>query len=185
MFIRSAVVFIVAALVIMTGCGNSASNNASNRGSNSNSNAVNSAVKPAATPDRATDEAALRAADLAWSEAAGKKDVEAVVGFMTDDGSTLPPNEPIQNNKEAIKKGWTALLGLKDLTIAWTPTIVQVADSGETGYTSGTWSMTFTDPKGVKMSDKGKYVEVWKKVDGKWKCHLDAYNSDLATPVVQ
>jgi len=28
------------------------------------------------------------------------------------------------------------------------------------------------------VTDHGKYLEVWKKVDGKWKCSSDAYNSD-------
>jgi hypothetical protein len=43
--------------------------------------------------------------------------------------------------------------------------------------------MTFTDPKKGIVMDEGKYVEVWKKVDGKWKCELDAYNSDQLAPM--
>jgi ketosteroid isomerase-like protein len=31
------------------------------------------------------------------------------------------------------------------------------------------------------VKDKGKYVEVWKKqADGKWKCIVDSYSSDMA-----
>ena len=82
---------------------------------------------------------------------------------MSDDGSTLPPNEPVAKGKEAVKKGWTNLLGLKDLDIKWQPTEVRVADSGELGYTNGTYTLSFTDPKAGKVSDKGKYVEVWKR----------------------
>lgn len=173
-----------AAFGLTAGCGPSATNgniasNTANSGTNISVNTASSA-KPA--PNRAADNAELRAADMAWSEAAAKKDVDAVVGFMTDDGSTLPPNEPIQKGKEAIKKGWTALLGLKDLNISWTPVVVHVAESGDIGYTSGTWRMTFTDPKKGPLMDEGKYLEVWKKVDGKWKCEFDSYNSDLPTP---
>ena len=33
------------------------------------------------------------------------------------------------------------------------------------------------------MSDTGKLVEIWKKqADGKWKCIVDTYNSDLPPP---
>ena len=130
--------------------------------------------------NRAAEEAALRAADLAWSAAAGRKDVDAVADFMTADGATLPPNEPILKGAEAVKKGWAGLLGLKDAAISWQPTTVQVAESGDIGYTSGTYSLSFTDPKGAKVSDTGKYLEVWKKTDGEWKCYLDMYNSDVA-----
>lgn len=133
--------------------------------------------KPAT--NKTEEEASLKAADAAWSEAAGKKDVDAVTGFMTDDGSTLPPNEPVAKGKEAVKKGWANILALKDLEIKWQPTEVKVADSGELGYTSGTYTMSFTDPKAGKVNDKGKYLEVWKKVDGKWKCYLDMYSSDM------
>jgi len=133
--------------------------------------------KPAV--NRTAEENELRAADVAWSEAAGKKDVDAVAGFMTDDGATLPPNEPAAKGRNAVKKGWANLLGLKDVSVKWEPTQVQVANSGEIGYTNGTYDLSFTDPKGAKVNDKGKYVEIWKKVDGKWKCYLDMYSSDI------
>jgi len=37
------------------------------------------------------------------------------------------------------------------------------------------------DPKGgAPVRDTGKLVEIWKKqADGKWKCIVDTYNSDL------
>ena len=125
------------------------------------------------------DEQALRAADIAWSEAAGRKDLDAVVAFMTEDGETLAPNEPAARGKDAIRASWKTLLGLPDLIIKWEPKRVQVATSGEIGYTSGTWTLTFTGPDGKPVSDHGKYLEVWKKIDGKWKCSSDMYNSDV------
>jgi ketosteroid isomerase-like protein len=91
----------------------------------------------------------------------------------------IPFENPIARGKEAVKKGWAGILGLKDVAIKSAPTSVQVAESGEIGYTGGTYTLDFTDDKGAKISDKGKYLEVWKKVDGKWKCYLDMYNSDL------
>ena len=136
-------------------------------------------VRPAV--NRAEEEKSLRETDIAWSDAAGKKDVDATAAFMTDDGTQLPPNAPMSKGKDAVKKEWAGLLGLKDVAVKWEPTSVQVAESGEIGYTSGTYTLDFTDPKAGKVSDKGKYLEVWKKVDGKWKCYLDMYSSDLPT----
>jgi uncharacterized protein (TIGR02246 family) len=143
-------------------------------------NAKSETQKPAV--NKAEEEKSLRETDMAWSAAAGKKDAEAVAGFMTEDGSTLPPSEPIVKGHDAIKKGWTDLLALKNLNIKWEPATVQVADSGEIGYTSGTWTMDWTGDKGEKMKDNGKYLEVWKKADGKWKCYLDMYSSDNPPP---
>ena len=175
MNIRSVAIFSAIGVLMMAGCGTGPANTATPPNANTTAK-----EKPAV--DHAALEAELRAADLAWSEAAGKKDVDAVVGFMTDDGSTLPPNEPVQKGNEALKKGWSGLLGLKDLAISWKPAIVTVAESGETGYTNGNWEMSFTDPKSGKVTDKGKYIEIWKHIDGKWKCFLDMYSSDLPPP---
>jgi ketosteroid isomerase-like protein len=136
--------------------------------------------KPAV--DRSEEEKALRALDIAWSEAANRKDVDAVVSYMADDGETLPPHEPAARGQAAIKASWANLLGLPALSIRWEPQRVQVAESGELGFTSGIYMLTYNDANGQLVADRGKYLEVWKKVDGKWKCVSDAFNSDLPLP---
>ena len=133
-------------------------------------------AKPAV--NKTEEEKNLRAADIAWSDAAVKKDAAAVASFMTEDGTQLPPNAPAAKGREATKKEWENIFALKDAEVKWEPTMVQVADSGDIGYTRGTYTLSFTDPKAGKISDKGKYLEIWKKVDGKWMCHLDMYSSD-------
>ena len=135
--------------------------------------------KAKATINRSQEEAALRALDVAWSEAASRKDLDGVVSYMADDGETLAPNESAARDKTAIKASWANLLGLPDVTVHWEPLRIQVAESGEIGYTSGAYTLTFTDAKGKTVNDRGKYLEVWKKIGGKWKCSSDAYNSDI------
>ena len=144
--------------------------------------ALSACNKPAprqTSVNRADEEKALRETDMSWADAASKKNLESVTSFYTVDATQLPPNAPVVVGPDALKKGWTDIFAMKDLALKWQPTMVQVADSGEIGYTSGTFTMEFTDPNGVKVSDKGKYLEVWKKVDGKWKCHYDMFSSDL------
>jgi ketosteroid isomerase-like protein len=125
------------------------------------------------------EEEALRALDRAWSEAASRKDVDGVVSYMADDGETLAPNEPAAQGKVAIRASWASLLGLPGVAVRWEPLRVQVAKSGEIGYTSGSYTLSYTGAEGKTVSDRGKYLEVWKKVNGTWKCSSDAYNSDL------
>jgi ketosteroid isomerase-like protein len=46
--------------------------------------------------------------------------------------------------------------------------------------------MTENDAAGKPMTDKGKYLEVWKKqADGTWKCVVDMFNTDLPAPPAQ
>ena len=129
--------------------------------------------------DRSADEAELRAVDLAWSKAAGTKDVDAIVDFMAFDGETLAPNEPAARDRAAIRASWANLMSLPNVALRWEPLRVQVAESGELGFVSGSYTLSFDDADGRPVHGRGKYLEVWKKVEGEWKCLMDSYNSDL------
>jgi len=133
---------------------------------------------PSATSDSgATDAAAIQALDEQWSATAAKNDLEGTVAFYADDAVLLPPNAPIARERKSIRESWAGLLG-PNTSVAW-----KVAKSGELGYLYGTYSLAIRDPKGgAPVSDTGKLVEIWKKqADGKWKCIVDTYNSDLPT----
>jgi ketosteroid isomerase-like protein len=43
--------------------------------------------------------------------------------------------------------------------------------------------LTTPDPAGKPVTDRGKYVTIWKKqADGSWKVIADIFNSDLPMP---
>ncbi len=138
------------------------------------------AVPSSGQKSKSSAEAAIRAVDQQWLGVFAAKDLEKAVAFCADDGSVLAPNAPIATGKEAISRLFSVFFALPNLKIAWAPARVQVAKSGELGYTSGKYQMTFTDPPGKVISDEGKYVTVWKKqADGSWSMLLDIFNSDL------
>ena len=94
----------------------------------------------------------------------------------------LPEHVPAAKGLEAIRELFRSWLkpGLK---ISWTPHRVDV--SGNLGVSSGTYEMSFDGPAGKPISDRGKYVVVWKKqADGSWKVIRDISISDLP-PLVE
>jgi len=124
-------------------------------------------------------EKALRDLDEEWSKAAGAKDVDKIVSFYSDDAVVMPPNALSATTKEAIRALWKDLL--TDAKISWKTKKVEVAQSGDLAFSSGTYEVTLNDPTGKSVNDRGKYVVVWKKqADGSWKCVMDMWNSDLA-----
>ena len=142
---------------------------------------VTSSCTLSATSDnRAADAAAIRALDEQWSATAAKNDLAGTVAFYADDAVLLPPNAPIAADAKAIRDSWGSLLG-PNTSVSWKVTKVDVAQSGDLGYLYGTYSLSIKDPKGgAPVQDTGKMVEIWKKQsDGKWKCAVDTYNSDL------
>jgi len=139
---------------------------------------------PPSPPDtRAVDERAIREADAAASRAFAAKDVEASVGFYADDALWLAPNAPMQTGKEAIRKSTSEMMATPGLALSWQASKVEASRGGDLAYSIGTYQGTMNDAKGKPVTDRGKYVLVWKKQpDGRWKIVADIGNSDLPAP---
>lgn len=136
---------------------------------------------PSSTTDtRADDAAAIKALDEQWSATAAKNDLDGTVAFYAEDAVLLPPNAPIAKDPKSIRESWAALLG-PNTDVSWKVSKVEVAKSADLAYLYGTYQLSIKDPKGgPAINDTGKLLEVWKKQpDGKWKCIVDTYNSDL------
>jgi len=129
---------------------------------------------------QAADEATLRKLDDEWSKAAGAKDVDKTISYYSDDAVVMPPNIPTLTGKEAIRTLWKSMLDSPAFSGGWKATKVEVARSGDLAYVSGTYEFNEKDDSGKPITDKGKYLEVWKKqADGNWKCVADMFSSDL------
>ena len=145
---------------------------------------LNSACTQQLPDARSADEATIRDLDAQWSKAASANDLDATVAFYSDDATVLPPNAPIATTKQTIRTLWVSLL-VPGATVSWQATKVEASRSGDLGYLLGAYVVTLKDSQG-KPVDSGKLVEVWKKQsDGKWKCVVDTYNSDLPLPAPQ
>ena len=144
--------------------------------------AIQSTPTPATTADtRAADEKALRDTDMAWSKSAEQKSADVHIAYYTDDAVVMPANAPLATGREPIRKLIGDLYALPGMSVKWTPSRVDVAKSGDIGYTQGTYELTVNDAQGKPTTEHGKYLEVWKKqADGSWKCAVDTFNSDEA-----
>ena len=142
---------------------------------------LSTACQTQATADtRAADEAALRKLDDEWSKAAGSRDVEKTISYYTDDAVVMPPNIPTLTGKESIRSLWKSMLDSPSFSGGWKATKVEVARSGDLAYVSGSYEFNEKDDSGKPITDKGKFLEVWKKQgDGNWKCVADMFSSDL------
>ncbi|WP_274474432.1 YybH family protein [Mangrovimonas aestuarii] len=89
--------------------------------------------------------------------------------FLTfaDNQAVLMRNNELIKGKNAIKEH------LKNATskgLVWKPDFVDVADSGDLGYTYGHYSYTHKDTLGNDVTSTGVFHTIWKRQDnGKWK----------------
>lgn len=138
------------------------------------------ACQSKATDTRAADEATIRAMDDEWSRSVATRDVEKVIFYYADDAVVMPPNIPTLSGKEAIRTLWKSMLESPLFSGGWKATKVEVAQSGDLAYLSGNYEFKEQDSAGNPITDKGKYLVVWKKqADGNWKCVANMFNSDL------
>lgn len=128
---------------------------------------------------RPADDAArqLLEADRRWAEVAATGEVREVLNLWTEDAVNYFPGEPPAVGREAIGKLVRTKRALPGFSVRWKAADASVAQSGELGYTHGSFTLSLTSPDGKKIQRRGNYVCVWRKQeDGSWKCELEMSN---------
>lgn len=123
-----------------------------------------------------TDLEGLKAMGAEWQAAFDAKDAAAMAAVYAPNGAVHPPNGKKARGRPAIEAFWTEFLSSGNAG--------EISDSevyayGDVGYKVGTYMIT--DPAGAPL-DIGKYVEIWRHVDGRWQMLHDIFNSDMPLP---
>lgn len=126
-----------------------------------------------------TDLEGLKAMEDVWQSAYDAKDPAGLAAIYTEDGALLPPSSEMANGRAAIEAYW-AEFHASGIGVEITDT--EVHAHSDLGYTVGTFIAT--DAGGVTI-DEGKYVVIWRNVDGKWQMHRDIWNSSRPPPTPQ
>jgi uncharacterized protein (TIGR02246 family) len=134
-----------------------------------------------ATHSHESDINVLRDVEIAEEQAWISKDIEKAVGFYTNDAILMFPNMPAIVGRDSIRAYIKSSFADTAFTVQYQITGVDVAQSGDLGYTQGTVTSATTDPKtGKVVTDRGKWLTVRRKqADGSWKIVRDAWSSDL------
>jgi uncharacterized protein (TIGR02246 family) len=124
---------------------------------------------------RAADEEAIRAADAAWSKAAGDKDAAKMATFYAENAVVMAPGMAAVKGRDAIQQALTGMMQDPNFALSFAPTKIVVAKAGDQAYELGDFSMTSSDKRKKPSTLKATYVVVWgKQMDGSWKCLVDA-----------
>ena len=108
-----------------------------------------------------------------WQSALDAKDPAAVAAVHTEDGALLRPNSETISGRAAIEAFWAESLARGNRGVVKE---AEVYAQGDLGYIVGTY--TVTDAGGATIGE-GKYVQIWRHVDGQWQIHRGIWNSNL------
>ncbi len=107
-------------------------------------------------------------------------DLSGMNDYYADDAISLPSYEPMMKGKAKIiqKAKDDKGKGLKFNSVKFTPQ--DIYGTNELCYEIGTYDITMVMPEMPQpVTDKGKYLTVWKKTDdGKWKVVAEMWNTD-------
>ena len=120
----------------------------------------------------------INAVNKGFVEAFNKGDLTAAMEVYTEDATILPPNADIMKGKEAITAYWQVAMdmGVKEAKLE----TVDVTPMGDKAACEiGNYVLKIHPEGGEAFTDKGKYLMIWKLVDGSWKWDSDAWNSSL------
>ena len=124
-------------------------------------------------------EAAMRSGTKDWVTAYNAGDVEKVAAMYAPDAVLMPPEAPPATTPAAIRAYLTAdVAGMKaaGLTLSLGPSDTGVA--GKLAWHAG--AINVSNAAGEHVGT-GKYLELWRKVDGKWFFEKTRY--DFLWPV--
>jgi ketosteroid isomerase-like protein len=103
-----------------------------------------------------------------------KGDSAGLASLYTSDAKFMAPNMPTANGKNGVQSAFAGLFA-----VMGTPGLKLTANDvwGTEELVTEVGSYSMTDKTGKEI-DKGKYIDLWKMEDGKWKIHRDIFNSD-------
>jgi ketosteroid isomerase-like protein len=138
---------------------------------------------PEPAVDIEAETAALRAAADAYHVAAEAADIEGFVDLNANDVLIMPPNAPNIESTEGARSMVTAFTELPGFQVRFETVKVEVAASGDMGYTLANGEMSHQGPDGETVEDRIRDFHLWKKdAEGSWKVAIDIWNSELPLP---
>ena len=142
---------------------------------------VLAACQPKPVPvDLKAEAEAIRSLEDQWLAANKAKDINKVLSIFASDAVVMEKNMPITVGIDAIQKSWEKWFSdttFMHNSLTGTTDNIEVSASGDLGYARGTNHYSIKTPNGtVEIDDK--YVDIFRKTGGEWKCIVSIWNSD-------
>ncbi len=123
---------------------------------------------------------AIRNLEDQWTVALQTGDAEKIMSFYAPEAVSMRPDQPILVGLDAIRNRTESHFADTTLlfkTYTGMVDFIEVSASGDLAYARGHDEITIKTKEGL-VKDNGKWVDIWKKIDGEWKAIVSVGNSD-------
>ena len=118
--------------------------------------------------------AELQGLEDAYAKASNERNVDGILGYYADDAQRLPDGEPTIKGKDAIRQHALKEIAADTSGAKVRFEVVDVFAEGNLAVEVGRYIGTAPDGS----EDRGKYMAIFEKRDGKYVCIRDIWNSD-------
>ncbi|MDA2935246.1 SgcJ/EcaC family oxidoreductase [Acidobacteria bacterium AH-259-D05] len=117
---------------------------------------------------------AIKAANEVWMSTFAQGDAGGMANLYTEGGQLLPTQSDVVSGRQAIQAFWQSVMdmGIKTVKLE----TVEAEGHGDTAIEVGRYTLS---GEGGEVMDQGKYVVIWKQVEGQWKLHRDIWNTSV------
>ncbi len=117
----------------------------------------------------------LLKADQDWAQAAKMGDVAKLTTYWSEDAINFFPGMPPAVGKDSILQLVKINRSQRGFSLSWIPEKAEVANSGDMGYTYGSFQLAFVTVDSIAVNRSGNYVCIWKRSpDKSWKCAIES-----------
>lgn len=113
--------------------------------------------------------AEIRAVEKAFNDMAQEEGLIKAFEYYAAEDGVIRRSKKVLKGKQAIRE-WYEKDVRPNETLTWTPTFVDVSQSGDMAYTYGDFVFTYPDTSGTMKENKGIFHTVWKRqANGEWR----------------
>jgi len=121
---------------------------------------------------------AIRNLENQWTVAIQNKDVDKILTLFSPDGVVMQPAKTIIIGVQGIRKKYESDFADTSYvlnTFSGAIDLIDVSVSGDLAYVRGNNRYNIKTATGI-VERTEKWIDVWKKIDGQWKCVAGIWN---------
>ena len=119
-----------------------------------------------------SDAESIKKATADFTAAFNHKEIDKVIEFYDENSVLMPPNKPLLRGRDALKAYYGAEVARGGELKMDTE---EVQGHGPLAYEAGTYSMSYANGG----RDRGKYLRVFRLMNGTWRTEKTIWSSDL------
>jgi ketosteroid isomerase-like protein len=101
------------------------------------------------------------------------KDEEGVAALYGNDAMVVLPNRPPLAGREGIREWLHRLMQNREIAFRHENLRTETSSDGRLGHTVSRYEVTIIRPDGSKHEETGHWVQVWKRVNQRWRLAVE------------